>query len=206
MSVPGTTIAGHMMFGDPSQFAIEAELEPGPDYGPVQGKNLAGRIRVWIGNREVGRFDEPACWLGPPLLHLLRMRNIVDQLWDPSLENLSMDALFDRLDYLCFSSHRGKLLTENWGKVEWEEMERESEGFSQFPFLLNSSEAFDGWKAFLVRPTTTHLIALVAPHPQHEVYSHPFPVADFEAAVDAFSVWLRAEEQRLIPELRPESD
>ena len=191
-----------MLFGDPSQFAVEAQLEPGPEFGPIQGRNLVGRIRVWIGGRAVGRYDEPACWLGPPLKHLEEMCSQLDGLWDPSFEGLSTDAIYDRLDYLVFLSHRDRRLGCDWSEEERAKHERESDGFDRFYFLLHSSEAFDGWKAFLLRPTATHLIAVVSQAPQKVVVSHRFPVEDFESAVAAFSVWLHSEEQRLIPRLR----
>ena len=191
-----------MIFGTKSQFAIEVELEPGPDR-PVSGKNVIGRLRAWIGGHSVGRFDEPCCWLGPTANHLATKCTQFDRLWHASFEELSMHEVFDRIDYLYYRAHRGEILGEHWSDAEREQHQREADAVDLDPMLfLDSSEAFDGWKAFLVRPTPTELVALFAPPPQREVLSHRIPVADFEATSEAFGQWLLAQERQLLPELK----
>lgn len=187
------------MFGDPMTFAIEAIVEPGPRFGPVQGTHVVGRLCVWLNGSRVGRFDEPACWLGTLLDHLRSKQVRLPTLWDPSLLELSADERFDRLDYLCFAARRGRSLADSWTEAEWAGRVTESEGFARFVFLLHGNEAFDGWKAFLLRPTTDTLQVLVTSEPQHTVAAHVVPVPAFHAAVDAFGAWLAEQERLLVP-------
>ncbi|MFK7742743.1 MAG: hypothetical protein AB8H80_20690 [Planctomycetota bacterium] len=118
----------------------------------------------------------------------------LDTLWHSSFEGLDDDAVFDRLDDLCYRSHRGERIDDG-GTVD----ELDSEDWDRFSFLLHSSEAFDGWKSFLLRPSATELIVLVSKAPQKVVVPHRFPVDVFTAAVGAFSAWLLGEERRLMP-------
>jgi len=184
-----------VIFGNPESFAIEAIVEPGPDFGPVQGRNVVGRLRAWIGSAEVGRIQVPACWLGPPCDHLVELCERLQTLWDPSLDGLTPDEQFDRLDHLCFGAHRGRALSDCWSDEEVAEVRR----YMRFLFLLHSSEAFDGWKAFLVRPTSDTLQALVAKDPQHSVQATVFTVAAYTDAVRAFASWLAEQERLLLP-------
>lgn len=188
-----------MIFGDPQHFAVEAIVEPGPDFPPVWGRNIAGRLCVWIGGHRIGRIDEPSCWLRALCDHLLEMRDRLQTLWEPSFDGLSADEIFDHLDYLNFAAHRGQPLEENWTRDKWAEVKEEARGYGRFVFLLHSSEAFDGWKAFLIRPTSETLRVLVAEDPQECVESSVFPVAAYQDAVGAFASWLAAQERLLLP-------
>jgi hypothetical protein len=189
----------HVIFGNREEFAVEAIVEPGPEFGPVQGRNIVGRLRVWIGGNEVGRIQEPACWLGPPCDDLVEMRDRLQTLWEDSFDGLSADETFDRLDYLCFGARRGQSLREAWTEEQWTAVIEEGRGYHRFVFLLNSSEAFDGWKAFLLRPTSHSLQALVSREPFHVVVATIFPVAIFTDAVTAFASWLSVQERLLLP-------
>ena len=189
-----------MIFGNPEVFAIEAILEPGPDYECVCSNNIAGRIRVWMCGHSVGRFDEPACWLGPPCHDLAKMARSLDQLWHGSLDDLSPDEIFDRLDYLYFGAHRGRCLTddEDWDDEAWNRAASESGDFGRFVFLIHFSEAFDGWKAFLVFPPDADLMALVFRHGSPDVLSFQFSAESFREAVHDFGCWVEQEERRLL--------
>lgn len=186
-----------MTFGDPAEFAVEALLETDPRFGPVQGRQIVGRLRVWIGGRAIGRIAEPACWLGPPCEHLLAVRSRLSTLWDPSFDGPSPDAIFDRLDLLCFGAHRGRCRRDGWNDATGNAIEAERRDCERFVFLIHASEAFDGWKGFLVRPSATTLQALVADD-SHDVVATTFPVTAFTAAVAGFDAWLAAHRRRLV--------
>jgi hypothetical protein len=188
-----------MIFGNPRSFAIEAMVEPGPDHPPVWGRNVAGRLCVWIGGHRIGRLQEPACWLRAPCDHLLAMCDRLQTLWEASFDGLSADEIFDRLDCLCFAAHRGQPLDENWTRNESAQVAEEARGYDRFVFLLHSSEAFDGWKAFLIQPTSETLRVLFAQEPQRAVETNDFTVAVFRDAVAAFASWLAAQERLLLP-------
>ena len=190
-----------MIFGDPQLFAAEAILEPGPEYGPVSGNNIAGRIRIWMSGQAIGNFDNPHCWLGPPHQHLAEMVRSCDELWHISFNSLSTEAIFDRLNLLVFAANRdGSVSNECEGeKSDFFGMEEKT--FDRFMFLLHSSEAFDGWKAFLVHPPGSELLALVFPIKSPVVTAYRFPVDVFRQAVHDLGEWIEMEEQRLLPHL-----
>lgn len=188
-----------MIFGDPQQFAIEALLD-GADStcGPVSGNNIAGRIRVWMSGSDIGDFDEEHCWLGPVYMAMAELR--LEKLWHPSFGDLSCDEIFDRLNLVKFAADR-----QGCGDNETlPDIESQGEQLARFTFLLNSSEAFDGWKSFLVHPPGSELMALVMTHGSPEVDVFRFSAEAFRSAVNAFGQWIRMEEQRLIPECRAE--
>jgi hypothetical protein len=179
-----------MIFGTKDVFAVEAILEPGPEFPVVQGNNLAGRIRVWLCGVSVGRFDEPSCWLAPPCQHLVGFTRRLDQLWDASFDALTSQQIFQRLDSVLFgvqaadSTHEGAAeIVDAW----------------RFVFLLHSSEAFDGWKTFLVRPSATTLNALVKVHQTSDFAVFQFPVKAYVDAVDAFAQWFGEQCRQLLP-------
>jgi hypothetical protein len=192
-----------MLFGSPEQFAVEAMLEPGPEYGFIQGRNLAGRIRIWAAGQAIGRFDEPACWLGPPCQHLVEMEKALDTLWDASFDGLGLDDIFDRLDYEYFGAHRHRCIEEGWSSEVMARFDPEPTqvGANRFVFLIHSSEAFDGWKPFLVRPSEGNLVALVLEYDRPDIVALHFPTEACRQAVRAFARWFDEEERRYLPEL-----
>jgi len=68
-------------------------------------------------------------------------------------------------------------------------------------FLLKSSEAFDGWKAFLVRPSEGSLIALVLKSDLPDIVGLHFSVEAFRQAAGAFARWFDEQERRFLPHL-----
>jgi hypothetical protein len=68
----------------------------------------------------------------------------------------------------------------------------------RFDFLLNSSEAFDGWKAFLLSPSPTMLLALVRVHRTSGFHAFEFSAQAYRTAVNEFDNWLTAQEKRLL--------
>ena len=190
-----------MMFGDPQVFAIEATLEPGP-LGPVFGNNIAGRIRVWMSGHPVGDFDNEHCWLGPPYQGLVEIP--LDELWHSSFEGLACEEIFDRLNFAVFAADRHGSIDTDCCDRSSAEVELEVEQMNQFTFLLNTSEAFDGWKSFLVHPPGSKLMALVLTHGSPGVEVFRFPVEQFRRAVSEFGQWIEIEEQKLMPEFKAE--
>ena len=184
-----------MIFGKSDQFAIEAVLEPGPEFGPVQGNNLVGRIRVWLRGKSIGDFDEPACWLGPPASDFVEQLAQVDRLWDPALEGLRPDSVFAQLDQWYFGESEITTAPDasKAGGAPGE--------VHRFVFLTNWSESFDGWKAFLVRISESELMALVLADGSVTISVFRVPVQIYREAVQTFAQWLSDQERVLLPHL-----
>ncbi|MES1186873.1 MAG: hypothetical protein ABUL60_23875 [Myxococcales bacterium] len=180
-----------VIFGNPDQFAIEAAVETGPEFAPVQGAQVVGRIAVWLNGARVGRLEEPACWLRPPCSHLEEVMARLECLWDDSFLRLTPEEIFDLLDRVYFGAHRHQVL------ADLAEKPTEVHDAWRFQFLIHSSEAFDGWKGFLVRPTMTSLMGLILARDSNEVVTSHFPKETYCQAVREFSKWLAAEEHRL---------
>jgi hypothetical protein len=188
-----------MLFGDASRFAVEAALEPGPEYGPIACGNIAGRIRVWLSGTPVGRFDEPLCVLGGPCNHLVEHAAALDSLWHPSLDNLSPEQIFDRLDWIAFGADRIRPDIDYDAPPHYSPEEERL--FGRFSFLLHSSEAFDGWKSFLINPPNSDLLALVQVGDSTELLAATVPADAFRSAVADFAHWHRQRERELLPHL-----
>jgi hypothetical protein len=193
-------LAKNVIFGNKDQFAIEAFVETGPEFGPVQGHSVVGRICVWLNGVRVGRLEEPACWLGPPCSDLVNLTTNLESLWDDSFQGLTPEAIFDRLDRDYFGALRHRLLDDSDDRVP---AHLEVAEAWRFTFLINSSEAFDGWKGFLVRPTSAALMGLVLARDSQDVAVSHFQTDTFCQAVLDFSRWLRAQERRLIAQEPP---
>ena len=188
-----------MLFGDPRVFGIEAVLEPGPEFGPVDNNLIAGRIRIWMSDVAVGNFEEPLCYFRGIEAHLAETAVALEGYWDTTFDGLEPDAIFDRLDYLTFAAHRHQCLDllPNWDEVAYLSATR-SFGNKDFSFLTNVSEAFDGWKVFLTRPPGDELLAIVLPESSDIILSFHFPVYAFRQAVWNFSDWVREQELLLL--------
>lgn len=190
-----------MFFGDLQLFAVEAILEPGPEYGPVSGNNIAGRIRIWMSGQAIGDFDNPHCWLGPPYEHLAEKANSLDELWDASFNGLGPETIFDRLNLLLFGANRHDSIGGERDDETWDSFALEARGFDRYIFLLHSSEAFDDWKAFLVHPPGGELVALVLSGRSPDVTAYRFPVEVFRQVVRDLGKWIEMEKGRLLPHL-----
>jgi hypothetical protein len=184
-----------VLFGDPNEFAIEAVLEPGPEYPAVQGTSLFGRMCVWMRGRSVGRFDEPCCGLGAPARSFVEVDTALGTLWDDRFEALAPDEIFDWLDAHCFAAYRHTTLPFD----EWPDDPPPS--LWRFSILINWSEAFDGWKVFLLQPSKERLMALVLTRDAEHVEVYEFSTGAFRSAVRAFARWLDDQEDALLPEL-----
>ncbi|MGE3172257.1 MAG: DUF998 domain-containing protein [Planctomycetota bacterium] len=175
-----------MIFGDAGEFAVEAVREPGPELPDRVGHSAAGRVCVWMQGVAVGDFDEPCCVFGPVASVLQRASQRLGQLWDPSFGGLSPDELFDRLDHAVYRAHRGRRLPPD--------EDGNDESLSRFAFLTNDSEAFDGWKVFLLQPPDEAVMVLVAePEDPAAVRVLRFPAVALVGAARAFAAWVDAQ-------------
>jgi hypothetical protein len=171
-----------VIFGESATFAIEAIAEPGPEFLPLVGSNVAGRIQLLIRGSAVGKFHEPCCVLGP-IAHHLSAIGQSQSLWHPSLAKYSHVEQFSLLDAIFYSGSSTP--------------KQQLQALADCIFLTNVSEAFDPVKAFVLRPPGDEFVFLVRRTPDDAVLQFRAPVATFNSAAFQFEHWLRSQEQHL---------
>jgi hypothetical protein len=118
-----------MLFGNPTEFAIEAYHEPsGPKWGGF------GRISVYIQNACLGDIRENHCSLFHCTDQFRELIDCVETLWDASFLGRSELEIFNLIDRYsrsgeCFECDVDCL---------------------HFGFITNTGEMFDGLKAFIL--------------------------------------------------------
>ncbi|MGZ4965168.1 MAG: hypothetical protein ACXWBP_10055 [Limisphaerales bacterium] len=117
-----------MTFGDPKQFAIEAYHEPhGPQYAGF------GRLCIRVAGIPIGDIRDNHCSLFHATDRFRELIQNVDTLWNESFAGLSDAEIFGIIDrdlYIGEPSDSGP-------------------SYSNFDFLTNTGEMFDGTKTFI---------------------------------------------------------
>lgn len=185
-----------MLFGDKSEFAVEVIPDSAYQRGSRGSTQVTGRVRVWMTSFSIGNFEEPLCVLGCVSNELAETLVELEEYWHPSFASQTADELYDTLDRLCFAAHRGASLEESLDSIL---DERKAMGLSNHSFLMNSSEAFDGWKAFLVKPpgTAVHVLWTLGDE-QNAIRRSVFDAHAFKSAVSAFADWTHTSEWRAL--------
>lgn len=171
-----------MKFGNTESFVLDAIIEPGPEYPPTFGSNIAGRARLVFGDHVVGDFEEPCCVLGPLSEHLVELCSNANSLWHESLEGRTPSDQFKLLNNALFVD---------------EEPETPN-AYNHLIFLTNVSEIFDGVKGFLLGPPGEPLRALLCIGESEEVHCHLIPRGDFCSVSAQFALWVKEQEYELL--------
>lgn len=171
-----------MLFGKSETFALEAIVEPGPDFPPYCGGNIAGRFRLFFGGLEVGKFSEPCCWLRPLSQHLAVKCASATALWHNSLAGKHPEVWFQLLDDALYLI----------GEPE------PPHAYHRMDFLTNVSEALDGVKGFLVGPPGESLQVMLRLQESNAIHHHVISPREFCAVATRFAMWIGEEEQRFL--------
>ncbi len=171
-----------MIFGDKSVFAIEAIIEPGSELPPQVYGRVAGRVRVFFQNLEVGNFHEPCCVLGPIAEHFAEV-GAYNRIWHSSLASLGTKEQFDYLDHMFYV---GPYVSSE-----------ARESLNNCTFLTNVSEAFEHIKGFVLRADSESFQFLFTLPKSESVHSFVVSFDQFLHAANGFSTWLH-EQQQLI--------
>lgn len=181
-----------MFFGESGIFKIESTAEPDPRFSVVPRTGVYGRIRLHFDEFQVGHFDEPCCALGPIAAHLSEKAAPEYAAWDASLENLTPVEIFARLDLLLFAyDHTSASLVDPFWVPE------APDGLKRCGFLTNASEAFNGWKGFLLAPPDEDLLAVIGVHSNQAIRHFRIPRSEYTSAVRHFELWLDETRNRL---------
>jgi hypothetical protein len=172
-----------MLFGKHGTFAIEAIIEPGPEFSPFLGNNITGRFRLFFGGLEVGKFDEPCCVIRQLSDHLVDKCESASTLWHESLADRSPDVWF-------------KLLNDSLYLIGAPEPADE---YYRMDFLTNVSEALNNVKGFLVAPPGEPLHTLIQLSNSETVHHHIIPIGEFCSVSAKFAAWVKEREDELLP-------
>jgi hypothetical protein len=171
-----------MIFGNPSSFAVEAVVEPGSEFPPAFGANVAGRMRVLVGGQSVGDINEPSCWLRPLSDHLCGLCVPDRLLWHPVLEGVLPNEQFEMLDEALFKGGGNPDL----------------ETCRDTTFLTNISEAFDPIKGFALSPSPERIVLLLKLEEGGPLVQCDISSAEFCGVADAFASWIGEQECTLL--------
>jgi hypothetical protein len=181
-----------MRFGDISDFAIEAEVEP--DISPPS--SVWGRMCIWCRGEPLGNLSEPYCGLGAAAYEFRWLRCHLTDLWDECLEGLDDRDANDFLDGLLYG-YRGGVEIED--ERTSEEMNRDATRFSKFNFLTNWGEQFDGYKSFILCPPAQPVRILSRHLPDRMNGVAVVTREGLLSAVEDFLRWFDEQEKRLLP-------
>ncbi len=197
------TLKDMVLFGNRSSFGIEVLVDHALRALPDAPTALSGRCCVWLHGVPVGDLDEWGCVLDTIRRELVDTAASLQHRWHPALAGLTAAQRFGRLDRLVFAAHRTRSLAEGLDAEARRELfaqiDREKEGWGIRSFLIHSSEAFDGWKAFLLVPPPGDLVQVVwcaDADERAEVHEALVPTTGFRAVVDAFAVWFETAQAR----------
>ena len=167
-----------MIFGNPLNFAVEALVEPGPEFPPFFGGNVAGRMRLLVGGVSVGAINEPSCVLRALSEHLIELCATAPTLWHPSLSGASPEQQFQMLDQALFLSDGSP----------------ELEVCHETVFLTNVSEAFDRIKGFAFSSSSDEIVLLLRLEESGPLIHRNIAFAEFRGVASAFANWVAEQE------------
>lgn len=171
-----------MVIGNPESYAVEALVEPGPEFPPVAGNNVAGRMRLLVRGAIVGDIKEPSCIPRVLSEHLLEVCGRVGSLWHPLLADRSPEQQFEILDKALFLGGGAPQLEKCHAMV----------------FLTNVSEAFDSVKGFVLSRSGVEFEVLLRLEDGGPVLHRIVPRAEFSGVAVAFDDWVNEQERRLL--------
>ena len=179
-----------MIFGDPADFAIEADVEP--DLTPPSA--VWGHMCVWCRGRRLGNIDELHCCLHHAARSLLWCAINLDALWSNELAAFNDIQQWNFLDGLLFGYHGEIALHHRLTLAELGAFSRE---FGKFIFLTNWGEQFDRCKSFLVCPPNSAVRVLYRQAPSFALEVAEVTREGFNSAAVGFHQWFHEQARRL---------
>lgn len=180
-----------MLFGNPSDFAIEAGIEP--HLAPPS--QAWGHMRVFCGGIALGDIDNRHCGLYGAYCGFTKATENLPLLWEENFNGLDDLALWNILDGLLYGYH-GEVPLDD--ERSYEQVCADMRRYGKFNFLTNWDEPFDHHKAFLLAPPNRPLRVLARGLPPSVGLGINFSRDGFTAACLAFGDWYKREENRLL--------
>jgi len=167
------------MFGNPADFAIEAEADVLPD---APRGAVWGHIRIWCRDNSVGDFDELHSGLSDAHLSLMEMASDLTQLDNPTLADLPDQEVWNLVNGSLYGDDRRTP----------RQTERDSETWWRFNFLTHWGEPFDRYSGVIFRRTPDHIRILIR-GAGDAVTGFSVTTFGFRRAVLAFDEWCRGQ-------------
>jgi hypothetical protein len=180
-----------MIFGNKTEFAIEAIVEPNLKVP----SSIWGRLCIWISNVSIGDIEEFHCGLGAVHELFISKCTELNQLWSDDFMNLSDREIWNLLDGMLYGYH-GNIEIED--KRSLEQSNSDAELYSKYDFLTNWGEMFDrDGKSFLLKLPSGALKVLNYDYHNDEVKTYFCSEFEFRRAVKEFSSWFITQENHL---------
>ncbi|TWU19358.1 hypothetical protein Poly21_15300 [Allorhodopirellula heiligendammensis] len=182
-----------MLIGDPTDFAIEAMVEPDLKAPSAVWR----RMRIHLGNVTLGDFDDPYCALYPAYGHFKWHAKLNDQLWNDSFNGMIPEEIHDTVREAIYGDDERTT----------DQIQRDSLEYGRFDFLTNWGEQFDGYSSVILSPKPTDMMVLHRPFvavdsprrlPDAFVVAHCSRAA-FVTASLGFVKWFDEVAERLLP-------
>ncbi len=178
------------VFGDPTDFAIEAGVESDRHTAAT----VWGHMRVWCRGVALGNLDDRYCGLYQAYSEFVRLTANLDSLWADELTGLDDVSAWNFLDGMLYGYHGDIELAD---ERTLEECERDAARWGPFNFLTNWGEQFDGYKSFLLCPPGDLARVLSRRLPEHMGCGVSVAQRGIVEATADFAQWFEAESRRL---------
>jgi hypothetical protein len=171
-----------MIFGTPSDFAIEAE----DDGLPSDPKGiLSGHMQIWCSNSSIGDFGEGQSCLWDSQTHLAMIAQDLSAISNPALWTLADEAIWDRFNRALYID-RGQ---------SNEEIAKDYVEWGRYDFLTNRGETFDGYKG-MIYCLPDGGIRMLVQQPDDSIRKYTATAKGFRDAIAGFSLWCNSLSER----------
>lgn len=163
------------MFGNPEDFAIEAESDA-TDASPAS--TAWGHMRIWYRGVAFGDFEERHCGLSGAHQEPVRLSATLHKLISVEFAGLDGSGVWHFLDQKLYRDDERTL----------SEVDRDAQEYSRFNFLTNWGESFDHYKGFVFcRDDGVHFVVLEPG--EHEPRCAQVSPDGFRSAIASFDAW-----------------
>ena len=170
-----------MIFGEPTDFAIEAYHEPsGPEWGGF------GRMCIAIQGIRLGDIRENHCSLFHATDRLRKAYPTIEALWDESFSGLSDAQIFAALDQALYLADVS----------DWER-------YGRFDFLTNTGEQFDDSKTYIVCRPDGRVHIIYYRFRDDTLGSASCSARSFRSAAESFVCWFEEQVRTTAPPYFP---
>ena len=164
-----------MIFGSPTDFAIEAE----DDGLPGDPKSiLSGHMQIWCSNSSIGDFGEWQSCLWNSQRELAKIAADLSAITDPTFWTLSDEVLWDRFDRALYIEH---------GQTN-DEIAKDQLEWGRYDFLTNWGETFDDYKG-MIYCLPNGRIRMLVQQPDEFIRNYTVTAKGFKDAIARFSLW-----------------
>jgi hypothetical protein len=180
------------LFGERSDFAIEADVEP--DLKPPNA--VWGHMCVWCADAAHGNIKDRYCALYPAYVAFGSLTSRLDLLWAEEFDGMEDAAIYEFLNGLLFGE-RFDSAVQPPSSLFGKEGRRSWDAWGRFNFLTNWGEQLDGYTSFIVCPPDGMARVLSKAFIGHSGVSASVSLTGVVTAAREFRNWFEGQELRL---------